>query len=241
MDGPAAVVPEPLRTPRRMHAGGILIEALRSLREMGDPAHHRHRRRRRRGQRPRPHLRHHRPGARRRHRPRRWYTTSWSLDGNALHLRTGLLSRNEKVIPRERISVARHDPGPAAARVRRARAARADARRRPPRGDRAARRARAATRRRCAARSGTPPRPRRHPTPGCASRRATLARRRAHRPAARRAPPHRRRHRRRGAGRHRQRVAPDVRRPSRHRSASGCSSGRASSSSRGCCRSRARS
>src|SRR5829696_1999267 len=42
----------------------------------------------------------------------RWYTTSWSLDGNALHLRTGLLSRNEKVIPRERISSLDTTQGP---------------------------------------------------------------------------------------------------------------------------------
>jgi putative membrane protein len=112
VDGPAAVVPEPLRTPRRMHPAGILIEALRSLREMAIPlviaivvgA-----------------------GA---GSSRgliygvaglvlvivtglvRWYTTSWSLDGNALHLRTGLLSRNEKVIPRERISSLDTTQGP---------------------------------------------------------------------------------------------------------------------------------
>ena len=112
MDGPAAVVPDPLRTPRRMHPAGILIEALRSLREMAIPlviaivvgA-----------------------GA---GSSRgliygvaglvlvivtglvRWYTTSWSLDGSALHLRTGLLSRNEKVIPRERISSLDTTQGP---------------------------------------------------------------------------------------------------------------------------------
>jgi putative membrane protein len=112
LDGPAAAVPEPLRAPRRMHPAGILIEALRSLREMAIPlviaivvgA-----------------------GA---GSSRgliyglaglvlvivtglvRWYTTSWSLDGNALHLRTGLLSRNEKVIPRERISSLDTTQGP---------------------------------------------------------------------------------------------------------------------------------
>ena len=112
VDGPAAVVPDPLRTPRRMHPAGILIEALRSLREMAIPlviaivvgA-----------------------GA---GSSRgliygvaglvlvivtglvRWYTTSWSLDGSALHLRTGLLSRNEKVIPRERISSLDTTQGP---------------------------------------------------------------------------------------------------------------------------------
>jgi len=111
-EGPAAVVPEPLRAPRRMHLAGILVEALRSLREMAIPlviaivvgA-----------------------GA---GSSRgliyglvglvlvivtglvRWYTTSWSLDGNALHLRTGLLSRNEKVIPRERISSLDTTQGP---------------------------------------------------------------------------------------------------------------------------------
>jgi putative membrane protein len=34
----------------------------------------------------------------------RWWSTSWSLDETALHLRSGLLSRDEKVIPRTRIS-----------------------------------------------------------------------------------------------------------------------------------------
>jgi putative membrane protein len=105
MDGPAAVVPNPLGTPRRPHPAAILIEALRSLREIalplliavvvgaggGDP---------------------------RRALTfgviglvivvvtglARWWSTSWSLDERALHLRTGLLSRDEKVIPRARIS-----------------------------------------------------------------------------------------------------------------------------------------
>ncbi len=114
VDGPAAAVPEPLRAPRRMHPAGILIEALRSLREMAIPlviaivvgagA-----------------------GA---GSSRgliygvlglvlvivtglvRWWTTSWSLDANALHLRSGLLSRDEKVIPRERISSLDTTQGP---------------------------------------------------------------------------------------------------------------------------------
>jgi putative membrane protein len=34
----------------------------------------------------------------------RWWTTTWALDETALHLRTGVLSRDEKVIPRTRIS-----------------------------------------------------------------------------------------------------------------------------------------
>jgi putative membrane protein len=112
LDGPAAAVPEPLRTPRRMHAGGILIEALRSLREMGIPL-----------------IIAIVVGAGAGNARGllygiaglvlvvvtglvRWYTTSWSLDGNALHLRTGLLSRNEKVIPRERISSLDTTQGP---------------------------------------------------------------------------------------------------------------------------------
>jgi putative membrane protein len=112
VDGPAAVVPDPLRTPRRVHPAGILIEALRSLREMAIPlviaivvgA-----------------------GA---GDSRglvygviglvivivtglvRWWTTSWSLDASALHLRSGLFSRDEKVIPRERISSLDTTQGP---------------------------------------------------------------------------------------------------------------------------------
>jgi putative membrane protein len=34
----------------------------------------------------------------------RWWSTAWSLDATALRLRSGLLSRDEKVIPRTRIS-----------------------------------------------------------------------------------------------------------------------------------------
>jgi putative membrane protein len=104
-DGPVAVAPNPLGAPRRPHPAAIAIEALRSLREMalplviavvvgagaGDP---------------------------RRALAygliglvvvvvtgvARWWSTSWSLDEQALRHRSGILSRDEKVIPRARIS-----------------------------------------------------------------------------------------------------------------------------------------
>jgi putative membrane protein len=103
-DGPVAVAPNALRAPRRPHPAAIAIEALRSLREMALPliiaivvgagagdgraliygiagivivlvA-----------------------GL------ARWWSTSWSLDEQALHHRSGIISRDEKVIPRARIS-----------------------------------------------------------------------------------------------------------------------------------------
>src|SRR5690242_14939945 len=42
----------------------------------------------------------------------RWWTTSWSLDAAALHHRSGLFSRDEKVVPRERISSLDTTQGP---------------------------------------------------------------------------------------------------------------------------------
>ena len=96
MDGPAAVVPEPLRTPRRVHPAGILIEALRSLREMAIPL-----------------LIAIVVGAGAGDSRGliygviglvlvvvtglvRWWTTSWSLDASALHHRSGpALARRE--------------------------------------------------------------------------------------------------------------------------------------------------
>ena len=112
MDGPAAVVPDPLRTPRRVHPAAILIEALRSLREMAIPI-----------------LIAIVVGAGAGNFRGllygliglvvvvitglvRWWTTSWSLDASALHHRSGLLSRDEKVIPRERISSLDTTQGP---------------------------------------------------------------------------------------------------------------------------------
>ncbi len=102
---PAAIAPNPLGAPRRPHPAAIAIEALRSLREMALPlvvavvvgA-----------------------GASEPSRAviygllglvvvvvtgvARWWTTTWSLDEQALRLRTGIFSRDEKVIPRARIS-----------------------------------------------------------------------------------------------------------------------------------------
>jgi putative membrane protein len=102
---PVAVAPNPLSAPRRPHPAAIAIEAVRSLREMalplviavvvgagaGDP---------------------------RRALAygliglvivvatglARWWSSSWSLDERALRFRSGILSRDEKVIPRARIS-----------------------------------------------------------------------------------------------------------------------------------------
>ena len=211
LDGPAAAVPDPLRTPRRMHPAGILIEALRSLREMAIPlviaivvgA-----------------------GAGNSRGllygivglvlvivtgPRAVVHDLLVAGRDALHLRTGLLSRNEKVIPAS---------GSPRSTRRRARcsacsACSSCACRRPAAGasgDRPARVSRrdAETLRRALGHAAEAA-----PTPDdqAAPRAGDAARRRAHRPAARRAPPHRRRHRRRGTGRHGQRVAPDVRRP----------------------------
>jgi putative membrane protein len=102
---PAAVAPNPLGAPRRSHPAAIAVEALRSLREMAIPL-----------------IIAVVLGAGASNPTRalmygaiglvivvitglaRWWTTMWSLDDQALHLRTGLLSRDEKVIPRARIS-----------------------------------------------------------------------------------------------------------------------------------------
>jgi len=105
VDGPAAVAPNPLGAPRRPHPAAIAIEALRSLREMALPL-----------------VVAVVLGAGSGNGGRavvyglvglvivlvtglaRWWTTTWSLDEHALRHRSGLLSRDERVIPRERIS-----------------------------------------------------------------------------------------------------------------------------------------
>jgi putative membrane protein len=105
LEGPAAVAPNPLASPRRGHPAAIAIEALRSLREMALPlivavvvgA-----------------------GASAPSRAivfgllglvivvvtglARWWRTTWSLDEGALRYRSGILSPDEKVVPRTRIS-----------------------------------------------------------------------------------------------------------------------------------------
>jgi putative membrane protein len=105
MEAPVAVAPNPLSAPRRPHPAAIAIEALRSLREMALPlvvavvvgA-----------------------GAGNAGRAiiygliglvivvstgfARWWTTTWSLDERALRYRSGIFARDEKVVPRARIS-----------------------------------------------------------------------------------------------------------------------------------------